>query len=340
MTSPYKRLPTEQFWKTAVAGQTPASVEGLYRKRFAISATDKIATAGSCFAQHIAVALKDRGFRVMTVEPTPAGLGKAERFGYGIYSARYGNIYTARHLLQLVCDAIKREEPTASDVWERDGRFFDALRPTVEPLGLSSVEEVLAHRADHLKHVRRMLTRMDVFVFTFGLTEAWRDRQRGVVYPMAPESLSGIGRYDKAKFEFVNFKAAEVFSDFSKFRDLVKEINPGARFIISVSPVPLTATASGRHVLMATVHSKSVLRTAAGQLYDTYDDIDYFPSFELIASPFLGCSFDSNMRSVSQAGVAAAMDMFFSEHGSARAKEPVKSVDDVVCEEKLLEAFA
>lgn len=35
-------------------------------------------------------------------------------------------------------------------IWERDGRFFDALRPGVEPGELDSAAVVRAHRAQHL----------------------------------------------------------------------------------------------------------------------------------------------------------------------------------------------
>ena len=40
-------------------------------------------------------------------------------------------------------------------------------------------------------------------------------------------------------------------------------MNPKARLVLTVSPVPLAATASGSHVLPATIYSKSVLRAAA-----------------------------------------------------------------------------
>ncbi|WP_428660504.1 GSCFA domain-containing protein [Reyranella sp.] len=53
-----------------------------------------------------------------------------------------------------------------------------------------------------------------------------------------------------------------------------KRRRPGVRFLLTVSPVPLKASASQNHVLAATTYSKSVLRAVAGQLADTYDDVD------------------------------------------------------------------
>jgi hypothetical protein len=79
-------------------------MEGLYKKKFDIARTDWIATAGSCFAQHIARHLRSAEFSVLDVEPPPPGMTEetARAFGYNLFSARYGNICTTRQLRQLL----------------------------------------------------------------------------------------------------------------------------------------------------------------------------------------------------------------------------------------------
>ena len=62
-----------------------------------------------------------------------------------MYSARYGNIYTVRQLLQLAQEVAGEWNPE-NYIWEKDGKFYDALRPAVEPEGLNSPEEVIEHR--------------------------------------------------------------------------------------------------------------------------------------------------------------------------------------------------
>ena len=117
-----------------------------------------------------------------------------------------------------------------------------------------------------------------------------------------------------------------------------------------MSPVPLTATATDQHVLVATGYSKAVLRAVAGQLYADFEDVDYFPSFELITSSLArGAFFEENLRSVAPAGVALVMDAFFRAYGITEA-EPARPTptpsasavigEDVQCEEVLLEAFS
>src|ERR1700742_3917315 len=165
MSSPYTGLPPRSVWRSGVQEAHPLTVEGLYRKKFSIEDTDKIATAGSCFAQHVSNYLQKNGFSVLDVEPPPPVLSEevAKSFGYKIYSARYGNIYTVRQLLQLAQDA-EAGHVHADDVWEKDGRYFDALRPNIEPKGFDSVEETLALRKYHLAKVRELFTKMDVFI--------------------------------------------------------------------------------------------------------------------------------------------------------------------------------
>lgn len=327
MTSPYENLDPSKFWRTGVGDAHPLTATGLYKRKFSLSPDDSIATAGSCFAQHISNYLRDNGFSVMDKEPPPPLLDDATKkaFGYTLYSARYGNIYTVRQLLQLAEDAFGgRVDP--ADIWPKGDRYYDALRPNVEPEGFESVEEALANRRYHLEKVRELFEEMTVFIFTLGLTEAWVGRDSGKVYPTAPGTIAGC--FDRSLYAFKNFSAREIHKDFTRFHRLVRKHNPGVKIILTVSPVPLTATASDHHVLVATSYSKSVLRSVAGELADSSADIDYFPSYEIIASPWSkGFFYESNLRSVNPGGVQTVMRMFFEQHGQAAAETNPASND-------------
>jgi hypothetical protein len=352
--SPYEGKAARSYWRTGVAEQSPETVPELYHKKFDIARDARIATAGSCFAQHIARYLRRERYCVVDEEPAPPGLAPelAKKFGFSLFSARYANIYVVRQLLQLLRETRGEFEP-ADWIWQRDGRYYDALRPSVEPYGLDSPDEVRAHRAEHLEAVRRLFSRVDLFIFTFGLTETWIHRESGTVYPTAPGTVAGD--FDPAVHQFKNFTFTEIYEDFLTIRELLRAMNPELKFLVTVSPVPLTATASDDHVLTATIYSKSVLRAVAGQLYNEFDDIDYFPSYELIASHFSkGRFYAPNLRSVADEGVEVVMRHFLKVHAGAAAlaaqnadesaprkkRRPVSDEDDVVCEEVLLDAFA
>ena len=356
MSHPYIGLPARQYWRTGVAESHPFTVEDLYHKKFEIRAEDRIATAGSCFAQHVSTHMKRRGYNIIDVEPPAPGMtdATAKKYGYSIYSGRFGNIYTARQLVQLMRDC-ERGKVRDEDIWEKDGRFYDGLRPGVEPAGLSSAEEVRLQRKDHLARVKAMFSTLDVMIFTLGLTEGWVNVQTGTTYPTCPGVMAGT--FDPQAYAFKNFTHAEILEDLKFARDFIKKRNANARILFTVSPVPLTATAVDEHILSATTYSKSVLRAVAGQMAQDFADVDYFPSYEMIASPFSrGFFYEPNMRSVTTVGVETVMKVFFSQHrladehgeaksgprkgGGKRARRAANDADDVVCEEKLLEAFS
>jgi hypothetical protein len=319
----------------------------IYIKKWAIGANWQIGTAGSCFAQHISRHLTANGYNVLDAEPAPIGLNSNEHqsYGYSLYSGRYGNIYTTRQFRQLVEEAFS-DAPQDLMIWEKDGKFFDALRPNIEPNGFASQAEVIEARAYHMECLRELFRKVDMFVFTLGLTEAWVHTASGRVVPLAPGVVAG--GEEAQDYSFINFSYADVVSDFRAAMTVLRENRTKPiRYLLTVSPVPLTATASGNHVLTASTYSKSVLRAAAGFLCERHPNIDYFPSYEIITNPAArGTFFASNLRSVMNEGVEVVMKNFFATHPpkvtAAKAKPVVEgapSDKDVQCDEQMLEAF-
>lgn len=352
MSHPYSDLPSKAFWRSGVAEHNALHIRGLWSPKFAIKPRHKIVTAGSCFAQHIGRALSARGYQWFDAEPASTHLDDALRkqFNYGVFSFRTGNIYTARMLVQwlrLALDDAPQDD--LSEIWEQDGRFFDPLRPAIEPDGFASADEVLRARDVTLAAIRRALDTANIFVFTMGLTESWRNRDTGLEYALCPGTLAGS--FDPEKHDFVNQDYVSIRRDMVTAMRMMRRRNPRLQVLLTVSPVPLTATASGQHVLTATTYSKSVLRAVAGQLQSEFKFVDYFPSYEIITSPtFRGMFYAPNARSVVQAGVDHVMENFFHDQGAVKpvqtpkvepeAAPAPKSDADVQCEEEMLGAFA
>jgi hypothetical protein len=335
---PYVGLPPRQFWRSAVSDLPPEAVDPVDDPPFLITPNTKVATAGSCFAQHIAAALRTSGLNYFVTEPPPPELSpdEAVQHQYGLFSARYGNIYTTRQLLQLHDRAYGTFEP-ADRAWVRsDGRFVDPFRPSVEPDGFPTTATVIEARDSHLEAVRHLFEQLDILVITLGLTEAWRSRSDGAVFPLAP----GVAAepQDPHGYEFVNFSVADVSSDLDEFRNKLKGVNPKARIILTVSPVPLAATFEPRHVLTATTYSKAVLRVAAEQVAKGRDDVMYFPSYEIVTGNYGDAShFEEDMRTVRQASVDKVMALFL-RHCADRSDVAagIESIQRVICDEEQL----
>lgn len=354
--NPYQGLPSAAFWRSAVVSDDPFFVANIYKKKFNLDSRSKIATVGSCFAQHIASNLRAHGFNVLDVEPSPPGLAPSQRqkYGYSMYSARYGNVYTVRQFLQIVRELSKPFDAD-SYVWSKNGRYYDAFRPAVEPDGLCTKDEVIEHRKYHLEKVRSLFRELDVLIFTLGLTETWVSKTSGICYPTAPGTIAGS--YDSNIYKFHNLTFSETLKDFNQAIKSLKKLRDGKnlKIILTVSPVPLTATASGNHVLTATTYSKAILRSVAGQLSSNKNNIDYFPSYEIVHNPRLhSVSFEENLRTVRPETVKIVMKHFFSQHSpiiDSSSSEPKArrnsklaasslAIESVQCEEALLEAFS
>lgn len=347
--NPYSALPPRAFWRSAVAEPGATNISGLWTPKFAIAPTDPVACFGSCFAQHIGQALHRQGFNWLVTEPppcaTPTDLCRA--YGYGLFSARTGNIYTPSLLLQWLEWAFDLRAP-ASEVWTCGTRLRDPFRPQIEPSGFASLGELERLRAVTLRALRKSVTGARVFVFTLGLTERWINSQTGHEYPLCPGTAAG--QFDPDLHQFAPLDLESTLSAMRAALDLMARANPDLRFLLTVSPVPLTATARPAHVLTASSSAKSVLRAVAGHLAETRADTDYFPSYELITSPiFSGRFYDASQRRVTAEGVRFVMGHFFRDLGVQTYAAPARDrsqrdarktvAEDLVCDEEILAAF-
>ncbi|MCA8924184.1 MAG: GSCFA domain-containing protein [Planctomycetes bacterium] len=310
---PYKTFPERNWWRQSVAEvpRTELDPHAGEPAPFTITPETRIVTAGSCFAQHIARVLRERGFSYLVGEPGPPTLTPEQRahHGYGAFSARYGNVYTPRQLVQLVERAEGRfvpEEP----FWPpgRHKGWRDPFRPQIQPNGFASAEEAAADRAVHVRAVGQVLRDCDVFVFTLGLTETWISQVDGAVFPVCPGCPHGS--FDPARYAFKNFTVGELIADLHRFLELLGGLNPRCRVIFTVSPVPLVATAEPRHALTSTVYSKSALRAAADEVARAHAHVTYFGSYEVICHSG-NDYFAPDRRGVVPAGVAHVMRTFF-----------------------------
>ncbi len=309
---PYKHLADCHFWKQSISDVAPSQLLQNWQAKFSLSESDKIITAGSCFAQHIGAWLKRNHFTFFDAEPVPYFVSEkvATEFGYGIYSARYGNQYTPRQLLQTIDRAFGQFEPL-DDYWlNAKGAYLDPFRPQIEVNGFESIEHLYQDRAHHFHSVREAFNNADVLVFTLGLTECWQSTRDAAVFPICP----GVISTDKntKDYTFKNLGIDQTREDLTLLIRRLAEINPSLKVVLTVSPVPLVATFDGEHVLSASSYSKSVLRVACEEASLQCPHILYFPSYEIITGPQAPDFFAADRRSVTQQGVEQVMSIFAS----------------------------
>ncbi len=347
--NPYTELPAENFWRSGVVDPGPFGIRNLFHPKFWISPTDRIATAGSCFAQRLSAALAARQYAWVNAEPAPPMMSASEQkaFNYGIFSARTGNIYSTGLLRQWVSWALDGV-PANLEAWtDPNGRIQDPFRPEIEPGGFADLDEMERSRRFTLAALRSSFETADVFVFTLGLTEAWRNKGTGFVYPSCPGTVAGC--FDTKVHELKNYEFEEVKADLEWAICRLREFNSKLRVVLTVSPVPLTATAEQEsHALTANTYTKSLLRTVAGSLSRKMDFIDYFPGYEMVATPpFKAMFYAPNMRTVDPFGVDYVMEQFVSGYRDPNDSTPQAATtlmadindEDLVCHDYILEYY-
>ncbi|MDI7776359.1 GSCFA domain-containing protein [Asticcacaulis sp. EMRT-3] len=350
MNNPYSGKPDYQFWRRSFAGRAATEVDPVTGASFSIGRNDKVATAGSCFAQHVSRTLSEMGFNYMVTEQRPASPSGPDE-NYGTFSARYGNIYTVRQLKQLIQRAYGLFTPTDT-AWQRaDGRYVDPFRPYIQADGFASPEDVMHDREAHLAAVRDVFENCEVFIFTLGLTEAWQAVADGAVLPICPGVVGA--QVEGEAYRFHNFSVAETEADLNWVMHRLHALNPACKVLLTVSPVALIATYEDSHVLTATTYSKSVLRVVADMAARSFDFVDYFPSYEMILGPQgRGAFLEDDLREIRPEGVKYAMSKFAAHYlsdGSAGVAPPpvaataaaidrqrvaMKTIADIICDEE------
>lgn len=348
MTNPYKKLPEFCFWRN-LSNKPLEELENIkLEKKFQIKENYKVSSAGSCFAKNISKFLVNNTNNYFITEKKHDLISEAisQKFNYEVYSARYGNIYTAKQLYQLLLMSQKKFFPIEK-YWTVKDRYIDPIRPLIQPNGFNSKKELLLDRVQHLEFVYKMFKESDVFIFTLGLTELWINKLDGTAYPVCPLVVND--KLNKKSYQFINQNFSQVLEDMTKFISSLKKINKKIKIVLTVSPVPLVATAEKRDVLISNVYSKSVLRNVAEELQKKNEDIYYFPSFEIITSLTSKSFFyENNFRDVTELGVQLAMNCF-KKNFLSRINKSDKNVHKIksqnnntnlmekICEEKLLE---
>jgi hypothetical protein len=117
---------------------------------------------------------------------------------------------------------------------------------------------------------------------------------------------------------------------------------------LTVSPVPLIATYEPRHALVSTTYSKAALRVAADEVERKFDNVFYFPSYEIITSPTAGgLYYHDDLREVRDAGVNHVMRIFTLHFMNGADPDVAHSTDlgtvhrhdvEIVCDEEVIQS--
>lgn len=279
---------------------------------FAIAATDRIFTIGSCFAREVEEALEARGLHVASDAAPLAKLASTatpqlEDWSEETFRKGYINKYTIGTMVDEIRWALPEgaTDDFPSIIEVEPGRFIDLAAHNI--LAGFDRESVVSRRL-LVRDIMREIYRSDVIVITLGLAEGWRDVPSGSSVVDAPISF---GARDTDRFELEVLSHREVVEGLEAIAALLDAHGrPNWRMVISVSPVPLLASFTGDDIVTANSYSKAVLRSAAEEFARAHDRVDYFPSYEMAFYSDVETAWKSDRRHIQRSFVDAIIDLF------------------------------
>jgi len=215
---------------------------------FDISHSDKVFSVGSCFAQHMADRLL--------------------HYKFSCTSNPYGTLFHPIPLLQNLTNALKGSEINQELFLEREDAFFHYSCHS--SIWADSKEELKNKLQGLQLSVAKDLKESKLLILTFGTSFLYQLAGSGKV-------VANCHKQPKITFSKGMSNPQEIQTVFQSFYVELKKKNPEIQILLTVSPV--------RHIRDG-VHqnnvSKSALLLACEEIQNTFDDVHYFPAYEIV----------------------------------------------------------
>ena len=240
--------------------------------KFTLDLSERFFCMGSCFARNVEEHLIYRGLDVLSKRI----FAPAEEWPHRING--FVNKFTTHSMRNELEWVINPPEYDSSYFSESEAGWLDLqLCPGVRTV---SLERALERRRYLTNDYFQRLRHATVVVLTLGLNEVWHDAATDRYLNAAPSFFSV--RREPSRYTVRVTDAADNLTELERLFEILTEVNPHARLVVTVSPVPMSETFSGRDVLLANTLSKATLRAAAETFATQHDCVDYFPSYEMV----------------------------------------------------------
>ncbi len=212
-----------------------------------ISLSDKILTLGSCFADAI-------GSRLI-------------RSKVQTLANPFGVLYNPHSIHRLLQYAVFNEPvPEHTFLKHHDIYLNYDFHSELSALQKEALQHTLCNMIGSTHH---FLKDAQWLFITYGTAWVYEREDTG-------EVVANCHKQPASQFQKSLLTHEQIIQSFDTIYKSLKEFNPDIRIILTVSPV--------RHIkdtLELNSVSKSILRVACHSLQETYNDVEYFPAYEL-----------------------------------------------------------
>ncbi|PWE29694.1 hypothetical protein C4N9_08095 [Pararhodobacter marinus] len=264
-----------QAWgEERVSGLTSVTVQ----PGFAFSVDDPIMTIGSCFAREIEVVLAARGFDLPALAVTVPDGQRPDGTKPNVILNKY-SVHSMENEIRWAfegppCEPERFFLSVGDDLWH-DPHVVHNVTPG--PMS------VVQSRRDGIAAMMRELPRCRVVVITLGLVESWFDKETRLYLNTIPPVT--VLKQQSRRFELHVLDYGDVLKALDRIHALIAAYgHPEFHILCTVSPVPFKMTYTGQDAIVANTYGKSVQRAAAEVFAAKHENVDYFPSYEIVAT--------------------------------------------------------
>jgi len=216
--------------------------------RFKISTDSKIMTVGSCFSEVIGGQLTDNKIQCLC---NP-----------------YGTVFNPSSIFKLISHSLQNQ-PVFKHLFLENNGIWQHYDFHSKFYGNSKEELERELNTTH-KNVNHFLRKANFLVITLGSSIVHQLRENRQV-------VSNCHKTPATSFKKEMLSVQEILMRFRLMYDALKMQNSKIKILLTVSPVRHT-----RETLQLNSVSKSILRTACYHLEQDFEDVHYFPSYEIM----------------------------------------------------------
>jgi hypothetical protein len=136
-------------------------------------------------------------------------------------------------------------------------------------------------RRTEVDKVYTALFASEAVIVTLDLVEAWYDKTANLYLNRLPPTAFLLA--DRERFEMHILDVHETQLLLERMVNALRAMGV-TKILLTVSPVPLETTYSGKDCTIANTYSKSVLVVSANSISRLYREVDYFPGYEIVMS--------------------------------------------------------
>lgn len=164
----------------------------------------------------------------------------------------------------------------------------------------------------------KLLRNANNIIITFGTVWIYKYLKTGNI-------VSNCHKIPAKEFERVKLSIAEIFVEWANLINRIKELNPALKIIFTVSPVRHWKDGAVENQL-----SKSTLLIAIHQLKDQFDNVEYFPAYEIMMDDLRDYRFYADdMLHPSKVAIDYIWEHFCETYFTKETKEIIKEVEKI-----------